>query len=188
MVNQLCRPSGRRLPENYTLAWEELPKEEDGRLDLGHAFEWAYLLSSAVERGFSEAYLTRADAFLEYGLLLAYDPEDGGIRSPASPDGRRVSSAKGGWEQCEAIRALIHFGIVRGRRELLEPAQHIVDFVRQTYVDPNHGGWYNNPSSRIKGSEWKVDYHVVSMCREPFVWQASRSRRTPSTACPEQPW
>ena len=166
VVRRLCRQSDSRLPEVYTLDWEELPEGEGGRLDLGHAFEWAYLLSSAVERGLPEAYLTQADAFLDYGLLLAYDPKDGGIRSPASPDGRRVSSTKGWWEQCEAIRALMHFAILRGRRELLDPLQHVVDFVKHTYVDPDHGGWYASPKSRNKGSEWKVDYHVVGMCRE----------------------
>ena len=166
VVGKLCRQSDRRLPENYSLAWEELPEEEDGKLDLGHAFEWAYLLSSAVERGLPEAYLTQAEAFLDYGLLLAYDPDDGGIRSPASPDGQRVASTKGWWEQCEAIRALMHFAILRGRRELVEPLQHVVDFVKLTYVDPTHGGWYASSSSRNKGSEWKVDYHVVGMCRE----------------------
>ena len=172
VLNRLLRKRDGILPEVFTCDWKELPAEQGGRIDMGHAFEWAYLLSSAAERGLPEKYLSHAARFLEYGLEIAYDPKNGGIYSPATLEGKIMERRKGWWEQCEAIRALMHFAVVRGRSELWKPLEKTVDFVKRFYVDPEFGGWYMFAGENVedrnenKGNEWKVDYHIVGMCME----------------------
>jgi len=171
VLSRLVRKQDGMLPEVYDLDWRELPADENGRIDIGHAFEWSFLLSHAVGKGLPETYLSRASELLEYGLRIGYDPEDGGILSPASPEGQITSSStKGWWEQCEAARALLHFAVCRQRDDLWQPLQKTVDFFKERFVDEECGGWYTageGDASRLdKGSEWKVDYHVVGMCLE----------------------
>lgn len=171
-VVPLAHPQDGLLPERYTSDWVELPADAGGYIDLGHAFEWACLLSAGVEQGLPDSLLAPAGRFLEAGLRLGIDPDDGGARSAASPDGLPRLGGKVWWPQCEAIRALIHFAAVRGRDDLLPAASRMLDFVRAHFLDPEYGGWYGSlhpdgtPAHCGKGSEWKVDYHVVGMCME----------------------
>lgn len=180
---KLVRPTDRRLPEVYDESWTELPAApraphekvspyKGGRLDIGHAFEWAYLTSFAVENGLPDYYASFANSFMNYGLALGFDWESGGIYSPASPTGERLATHKGWWEQCEAIRAMINFVIRHHRADLVEPLQKTITFVQESFVDPEYGGWYHSVGPGIahqeleKGNEWKLDYHVVGMCME----------------------
>ncbi len=173
VLTRLVRAGDGRLPEVYDAVWRELPEEHGGRLDIGHAFEWAYLLSRAVEQGWPDGYLPFADRLLAYGLALG-QAHDGGILSPATPDGRVTTRRKGWWEQCEAARALAHFLVVRRREDLAGPLAALLAFVRATYPDPEYGGWYASPPGACgddsptldKASEWKLDYHVVGLCAE----------------------
>lgn len=159
------------LPEMFTRDWRSLPAGK-GRIEIGHAFEWAYLLSTAAERGLGEKYASSAAEFIEYGMRIGYDPEEGGIFSVAMHDGKVVSKTKGWWQQCEAARAMMHFAVRRGREELLGPLQKTTLFIESRLVDPEFGGWFlvpqpsPRPNGADKGNEWKVDYHVVGMCVE----------------------
>jgi len=174
VLNRLRRKSDGILPELFDANWRELSADNGGRIDIGHAFEWAYLLSRAVEYDWPQDYLNPAERFLEYGLALGFDPTDGGIISPVMPDGTIASPLKGWWEQCEAIRALLHFGVVREHVQAWEPLERIIAFAQKHFVDEKYGGWFMRPlvatvehQARFdKGSEWKVDYHVVGMCAE----------------------
>ncbi|MFN8491299.1 MAG: AGE family epimerase/isomerase [Caldilineaceae bacterium] len=180
ILTKLVRPSDRRLPEVYSPDWQELPAgpigpgpvSEGGRLDVGHAFEWSFLLSTAVERGLPAHYLDYATSFINYGMLLGYDAQAGGIYSPADPTGQLLSQRKGWWEQCEAARALMHFVVRRQRDDFRQPLAQTVAFIQKQFVDPVYGGWYmtlepgGDPTNQDKGTEWKVDYHVVGMCME----------------------
>jgi len=173
VVNRLIRRSDGVLPELYDSDWRELSEEDGGRIDVGHSFEWSYLLSRAAEAGWPRDYLNPAKKLLENGLRLGFDASDGGILSPVTPDGKRKAAVKGWWEQCEAIRALMHFAVVRGDSEALEPMDKVITFIRKNFVDEEYGGWFSRPTSIAgeraslnKGSEWKVDYHVVGMCAE----------------------
>lgn len=180
VLRRLVRPTDRRLPEVYNMDWQELPAgpigpdpvSEGGRLDIGHAFEWSWLLSTGVMRGLPHEYLDYANSFIDYGMALGYDAQVGGIYSPASPEGKVLSPRKGWWEQCEAVRALMHFALYRQRSEFLQPLAQTVDFIRQQFVDPEYGGWYMtiapgvSTTDQDKGNEWKLDYHVAGMCME----------------------
>ena len=172
VLYRLIRKSDGILPEVYDAEWRELSAENGGRIDVGHAFEWSYLLSRAAECGWPQDYLKSAERLLEHGLALGFDEADGGIISPAKPDGTIASPVKGWWEQCEAIRALLHFGVVRGYEKVWKPLEKTMAFARRNFVDQEHGGWFSHPLATgreaypDKGSEWKLDYHVVGLCAE----------------------
>jgi len=174
VINRLIRKSDGILPELYDADWRELSEADGGRIDVGHQFEWSYLLSRAAEAGWSQDYLKPAERLLENGLNLGFDAADGGIISPVMPDGKPKTIIKGWWEQCEAIRSLIHFVVVRGRSDVRKPLEKVIEFVQKNFVDEEHGGWFSRPPvtagedsvSLDKGGEWKTDYHVVGMCAE----------------------
>jgi len=196
VTEHLVRSSNGILPELFTLDWKELPEDRGGRIDTGHALEWSYLLSWAVESGFSYEYLTHATNFLEYGLRFGYDFENGGIFSPVSPTGNQLAIRKGWWQQCELIRSLMHFAVIRGREDLWEVLSQSLNYIKEYFVDHEYGGWFQIVEARSgtdvkeeesewkvsprlshlfprasfiatdKGSEWKVDYHIVGMCVE----------------------
>ena len=172
VLQRLVQPNDGILPEVYSPAWQPLPAAQEGRIDIGHAFEWAFLMSSAAARGLSDTYQGEAENFLAYGMRLGYDMEHGGIFSPVAPDGSRISLRKGWWEQCETIRALLRFVDGHARVDLLGPLQQTLTFVQNEFLDHEHGGWYMNrepgvsPAAQPKGNEVKLDYHVVGMCME----------------------
>ena len=142
-----------RLPEWYRSDWTPLPSDEGGVVDVGHAFEWAFLLSDAVGRGLPASYLEEGKKLLELGLRLGYDARDGGIFSPVTLEGDRGPARKGWWEQCESTRALMHYLFFRGNSELSEPFLKTVAFVQKHYVDPEFGGWYIVPPDLYSDQE-----------------------------------
>lgn len=164
-----------RLPEVFDVHWRPLPADQGGRFDVGHAFEWAFLLSQAAVLDLQQGWLEAAERLLDYGMTQGFDAERGGIVSPVAADGSREKAVKGWWEQCEATRALLHFARSRDRTDLIEPAHKMVTYIRDALIDPDHGGWYSTPSPATgsagshKGSVWKVDYHVVGMGVEANV-------------------
>ncbi len=159
------------LPEVFDRQWHLLPGTHGGRYDIGHAFEWAYLLSRANQLGLPAHLLATGREFLDYGMGIGLDTLQGGIFSPAGYDGV-AEKRTGWWEQCEAVRALQHYVTARGAAELTPALDSCVAFVQNAFVDLEYGGWYSEPSPKEgtdgqgKGSEWKVDYHVVGMCIE----------------------
>ena len=173
VLNRLVRWDGQPcLPELYDLGWNELPEDRGGYVCLGHQFEWAYLLSSAVERGLPGWWLAPATDLLQFGLRVGYDRRDGGILNAATPEGNVISADKGWWEQCEGIRAMMHHAVLHGRDDLWEPLTKTTLFVQENYVDHTYGGWYSSAVTEPtadkphKGGGFKVDYHVVGMCAE----------------------
>ena len=172
---QFLRPrmlSAGCLPEWYTPDWQPVRAGAQAVIEVGHAFEWAYLLSEAQAVGLDEALLPEGRALLAYGMQHGYDAAEGGTFSQVGLDGTRRAERKGWWEQCEAIRALHRYASRHGADEVVEPQQRSLAFVRRHYVDETYGGWYENPPgmggvvSLEKGTAWKLDYHVVNMCRE----------------------
>ena len=186
VLKRLLRKGDGLLPEWYSQSWNELPGDQGRQIDIGHAFEWAYLLSTSVERGLPKGYLIRATNFLKYGLRIGYDGVHGGIFRTASSDGKVLSQTKRWWPQCEAIRALMHFAILRGHEALWTPLIKTIHFVQEHFIDDEYGGWYTFREPGIglqsqypgsdKGGEWKVDYHVVGMCVEAMRLQEETMR------------
>jgi mannose-6-phosphate isomerase len=159
------------LPEMYDADWQPLPQDKRGYIELGHQFEWAYLLSRGAEHGLAPRFLEIGRRLLDYGMNHAYDAANGGIFSRANYAGEVSSGGKGAWEQCEALRAMMHYAALRGRADLWPAFDKSLAFVKQFFLDDECGGWYTsyNPRSprterqSFKGSLGKAGYHDTGM-------------------------
>jgi cellobiose epimerase len=178
VLSRLRRSEDGLLPESYDPNWNELPEEKGGNVDVGHAFEWAFLLSRSCKLGLPECWEETGEEFLEAGLRLGFDKKNGGVFSPASPDGKSVQKIKGWWEQCEAARALLHYAVKRKRRNLWTPLEKTMDFIKSQMIDPVHKGWYTflkegeDHTKQDKLDQWKIHYHAVGLCAEAIRLKA----------------
>lgn len=162
------------LPELFDVEWKPLAPSRGGRIELGHQFEWAFLLSRAVEKGLPRRFLKTGGRLLDYGMKHAYDAEAGGIYSRGDYQGNATRGPKGWWEQAEFLRALAHYAALRGRADLWPAFEKSLDFVKRNFIDAEHGGWFGSydpgtprDGRRLhKGSPWMVGYHVVGMYAE----------------------
>lgn len=173
VVSRLVKKDGPVcLPEFFTLTWDELPVPDGGYVDVGHQFEWAFLLDEAVKSGHDASWSSVADQLLDFGMKYGYDRENGGVASSASSSGEVIDAGKGWWEQCELIRALTRHTVDNGRDDLWEPLIQSTAFIKERFVDHEYGGWFSSVASAPtadkpdKGSVWKVDYHGLGMCME----------------------
>jgi mannose/cellobiose epimerase-like protein (N-acyl-D-glucosamine 2-epimerase family) len=161
-----------RLPELYDRDWKPAPPEQGGYFELAHQFEWAFLLSHAVEKGFPKRYLAIGQRLLNYGMKVGYDEEEGGVFSRGDYQAKAVRGPKGWWEQCESLRTMMHYAALRGRKDLWPAFDKTLDFARKNLIDPEYGGWYysydpKTPRQRTgKGGVWQAGYHVCGMYRE----------------------
>jgi len=159
------------LPELFDEHWKPLPADRRGYIELGHQFEWAFLLSRAVEKGFSEDWLDIGDRLLDYGLEVGYDADEGGIFSRGDYEGNARPGPKGWWEQAELLRALAHYAVLRERDDVWDAFAQSLKFVQRNFIDWEHGGWFRSYEPGVpraveeqnKGSVWMVGYHVTGM-------------------------
>jgi len=158
-----------RLPEIYDGDWKPAGTAHQGYIELGHQFEWAFLLSHAVEKGFPKSYLKVGERLLNYGMKVSYDNEMGGIFSRGDYSGGVVRGPKGWWEQCESLRAMMHWAVQRGRTDLWPTFDKSLAFSKKNFIDAEYGGWYSSydpekPNrSPGKGNIWQVGYHVCGL-------------------------
>jgi mannobiose 2-epimerase len=174
------------LSEMYDADWKPTGNPSSNP---GHLFEWASLLSRAVELGADPKFVEMGSRNLDLGLK-SYNKEVGGL------GGRNASGAPAmmlWWPQCEVIKATAHYAILRGRGDLWPYYQQTLDFVKKTYLDTQHGGWFEGyipGSSRealgarayIKGA---VDgpelspYHMISMFHD--LWRITDPKYKPES-------
>jgi mannose/cellobiose epimerase-like protein (N-acyl-D-glucosamine 2-epimerase family) len=174
------------LSESYDANWK--PTGTPGG-NAGHLFEWASLLSRAVELGADPKFIELGSRNLDLGLK-SYNKEVGGL------GGRNASGAPSNmlwWPQCEVIKATAHYAILRGRSDLWPYHQQTLDFVKKTYLDTEYGGWFEGyiPGSPrealgarayIKGA---VDgpelspYHMTSMFHD--LWRITAPKYKPES-------
>jgi mannose/cellobiose epimerase-like protein (N-acyl-D-glucosamine 2-epimerase family) len=175
------------LSESYDADWK--PTGTPGA-NAGHLFEWASLLSRAVELGADPKFIELGSRNLDLGLK-SYNMEVGGL------GGRNREGAPSNmlwWPQCEVIKATAHYAILRGRTDLWPYYHQTLDFVKKTYLDTEYGGWFEGyiPGSPrealgerayIKGA---VDgpelspYHMISMFHD--LWRISDPKYKPESA------
>jgi mannose/cellobiose epimerase-like protein (N-acyl-D-glucosamine 2-epimerase family) len=173
VIQQLIRWDGQPcLPEWYDLDWKPLEPEDGGHADVGHQFEWAYLLSVAVEEGLPGWWLAPATDLLQFGLRAGLNPHRGSVAAEASYRAELTRDTPVWWVQCEAIRAMLRFAVRHGRDDLWRPIEACLAFCNEHFVDAQYGGWLESLAVPLtddrpfKGSTTKVDYHVVGMCNE----------------------
>jgi mannobiose 2-epimerase len=166
------------LSESYDADWK---KTGNPNANPGHLFEWASLLSHAVELGADPKFIEMGSRNIDMGLK-SYNKAVGGLGG-MNAAGEPANMLW--WPQCEVIKATAHYAILRGRSDLWPYYQQTLDFVKKTYLDPEYGGWFEGyipGSSRealgdrayIKGA---VDgpelspYHMTSMFYD--LWRVS---------------
>jgi mannose-6-phosphate isomerase len=161
------------LPEMYSPDWTPLSERAGGRIEIGHQLEWAYLLWKGLRLGLSSRWGALAEILLDHALAAGESPK-GGVYSNERLDrkGPLREDIKW-WPQCELIRVLYHAAFRRNRKDLADKLPLHISFFRENFQDPEHGGMYRLPVSSTggkawnwKGTEWKVDYHAVSMWDE----------------------
>ncbi len=158
------------LPELYTEDWKALPIEEGGRVEVGHQFEWAYLLSESAVAGLPGRGLETGRRLLDFGMRYGYDTEAGGIVSLLNYEGAVIRPGKGWWEQCEFLRALMRYACRHDRADLWPAFHKSLEFVKGSFLDAEYGGWFSTPAGERrntdKGSEWFAGYHVTNLYLE----------------------
>ena len=172
------------LSESYDKDWKPTGNPA---ANPGHLFEWASLLSRAVELGADPKFIELGSRNLDLGLK-SYNKDVGGL------GGKNAAGEPTNmlwWPQCEVIKATAHYAILRGRSDLWPWHQQTLDFVKKTYLDPEYGGWFEGyipgkprealgDRAYIKGA---VDgpelspYHMTSMFYD--LWRISSPKYKP---------
>ena len=138
----------------------------------GHQFEYAFLLSRAVEYGAvdaatSQQWLDKSEKLINYALEYAFgdvgdstaDPLDeyrgvlyervdfGAVFDQGVPvipedNGTQLIPTLSWWPQAEAARALAHWAQVRGKTEWWDEFNAVYRLIEDKLVDQTYGGWY----------------------------------------------
>jgi mannobiose 2-epimerase len=166
------------LPEGYDENWKGVGNPSGNP---GHLFEWASLLSHAVELGADPKFIQLGSRSLDLGLK-SYNEAVGGLGG-VSPSGQPAQMLW--WPQCEVIKATANYAILHGRTELWPYFHKTLDFVKKEYFDPEYGGWFaayvpGQPreaqgekafyKGSVDGPEWG-SYHQTSMMYD--LWRIS---------------
>jgi cellobiose epimerase len=158
------------LPEGYDENWKPVGNPSG---NAGHLFEWASLLSRAVELGADPKYIKLGSRNLDLGLKSYNDAVGGlgGVNAAGQPTQMLW------WPQCEVIKATANYAVLHGRTELWPYYHKTWEFVKKEYFDTEDGGWFaayvpgqprsaQGPKAFYKGSvdgpEWG-SYHQTSM-------------------------
>lgn len=158
------------IPEWYSAQWQPLPSDGGGYIDLGHQFEWAWLLSDAAIHGLPASYAQTGELVLAYALKEGYDQDQGGCFNRMSPEGNK-DLGKGWWEQSETLRTLMHYAALRGHTELWPRYDQTLALVRRDFADAVNGGWYPGPlkdcpDSPCTQAQAGFGYHIAAMHME----------------------
>jgi mannobiose 2-epimerase len=157
------------IAEWYNDKWEPLPRESGGYIDVGHQFEWAFLLDIAGARGLSGVYPGAAQRVLDYAIKVGYDETDGGAFNRAFPDGA-VAREKGWWQQSECLRTLMHYAALYGKPDMKRRYEQTLTLVQNEFIDTRNGGWSpmaKSACARQSCADEQPDaYHMTSMHRE----------------------
>jgi mannobiose 2-epimerase len=164
------------LPEGYDENWKPVGSPSGNP---GHLFEWASLLSRAVELGADPKFIELGSRNLDLGLK-SYNEAVGGLGGRTA-DGRPARMLW--WPQCEVIKATANYAILHGRSDLWPYFHKTLDLIKREYLDTEHGGWFadyvpgqpragRGERAFYKGSvdspEWGA-YHQMSMFHD--LWR-----------------
>lgn len=160
------------LEEYFHEDWSALSDDEATPVLVGHQFEWCWLLNRLADRTGQEHWRELGDDLMYWGLRYGTDRQHGGFFNTCSRQGDPLDTAKSHWVESEALRALLYLVVVRKRDSLRETLADAARFAFDHLADPEYGGWYSSvqadgtPEDTRKGSEWKLDYHMTSLCDE----------------------
>ncbi|MEI7867970.1 MAG: AGE family epimerase/isomerase [Candidatus Methylumidiphilus sp.] len=157
------------IEEWYDEKWQPAPDETGGYIDLGHQFEWAFLLSKAGTHGLDEMYPLVAQRIMDYAMKVGYDRKVGGSFNRSHGEGK-VDPEKGFWQQAECLRALMHFVVIRDKTNLESSYEQTLNYVQNEWIDNVNGGWWMKPKSLCTQSDCPNEqpdaYHMTSLHSE----------------------
>lgn len=157
------------LSESYDQDWKGT-----GPPSAGHAFEWASLLSRAVELGADPKFIELGSRNLDLGLK-SYNEAVGGLGG-----GRMLW-----WPQAEVLKATATYAVLHGRTDLWPYYQKTWDLIKKEYIDTVDGGWFSTHvpgqaradqgerafyKGSVDGPEWSA-YHQTYAAYE--IWRIS---------------
>jgi mannose/cellobiose epimerase-like protein (N-acyl-D-glucosamine 2-epimerase family) len=160
------------LEEYFEQDWSALPDDQADPIRVGHQFEWCWLLNRLADRTGQDHWRDLGDRLMDWGLRYGTDRQHGGFFNTCTRQGDPLDTSKSHWVESEALRALLYLLVVRKREGLREVFVDAARFALDHLADPEHGGWYSSvqadgsPDNTHKGSEWKLDYHMTSLCDE----------------------
>ena len=164
------------LPEGYDENWKPVGNPSGNP---GHLFEWASLLSRAVELGADPKFVVLGSRNLDLGLR-SYNDAVGGLGG-TTPDGKPARMLW--WPQCEVVKATANYAILHGRSDLWPYFHQTLEFIKKEYIDSENGGWFadyvpGQPRAErgeraffkgsVDGPEWGA-YHQMSMFHD--LWR-----------------
>jgi mannose-6-phosphate isomerase len=136
----------------------------EGRVEIGHQFEWSTLLLELYEVTRRSDLILIADRL--FGFALRYGFEDGLIIDAVNGDGAPLDRRKLFWSQLEAAR---HFSVrarLRGDSEACARATEQWRLIDQSFMRPDGWTWYNCIAADGTPVEEpalvRLLYHVVS--------------------------
>ena len=166
---------GAYIAERYDAKWEPLPESGSGNIDLGHQFEWVYLLNSSEERGLPTVYTAVAQRLLDYAIRVGYDEQAGGCFNVAYTDGKVVRE-KGYWQQSECLRTLMRYAALYGKPDMTRRYEQTLALVQDELIDPVNGGWFimtKRSCVHLTCPDEQPDaYHMTAMHREALALAA----------------
>jgi cellobiose epimerase len=175
--DQPGHPERGYLAGTYDAQW----RPSGNAAEPGHMLELSYLLSRAVERGFTAGWLDTAHKMVNFAMAYARDPTYHALQYyvigfdgqpvPGNPDNAFFTW----WPQTETARALLHFAIVRGWDTAGEfKAEE--DFIHRYQTDQEYRGLWERvapdaqgalvPDRLDKGHIWKSGYHYAAFFGE----------------------
>jgi mannose/cellobiose epimerase-like protein (N-acyl-D-glucosamine 2-epimerase family) len=189
VMAQTASDGSKYIPWNYESDWTPVDEEwtsgwaPPSRVSTGHQFEFAWLLSRAVERGLGdEAWIETGEGLMDFAFATeAYDPITGAIVYDAIEYDGTVDYGDMDnkhqvtwWPQAELARALAHYAVVNGRTDLWDEYDLVADLIEQELTDAEYGGWFAklDPATLAqsgdtdKGHIWKVNYHATMLYSE----------------------
>jgi mannose/cellobiose epimerase-like protein (N-acyl-D-glucosamine 2-epimerase family) len=175
-IDRLFDRSVGYLPEGYDEDWKPVGNPSGNP---GHLFEWASLLSRAVELGADPKFIELGSRNLDLGLK-SYNDAVGGLGG-VSASGQPVQMLW--WPQCEVLKATATYAILHGRSDLWPYYEKTWGLIKSEYVDTEYGGWFaayvpGQPRAAqgekafykgsVDGPEWGA-YHQSYMMYE--IWR-----------------
>jgi mannose/cellobiose epimerase-like protein (N-acyl-D-glucosamine 2-epimerase family) len=123
------------LPEGYDENWKPVGNPSGNP---GHLFEWASLLSRAVELGADPKFIELGSRNLDLGLK-SYNDAVGGLGG-VNASGQPVQMLW--WPQCEVLKATATYAILHGRTDLWPYYEKTWNLIKKEYFDTQYGGWF----------------------------------------------
>lgn len=127
------------LPESYDTDWKEIKPRS---FNVGHLFEWASLFSRAVELGADPKFIALGSRSIDLAIKVGWDQQDGAVWMNANLDGSVPRKYMIWWTECETMKATARYAILHDRSDLWPYFDRTLAFVKQNFMDPKYGGWY----------------------------------------------